>query len=155
MTKVLTMPLQTQFLRHPDAWWFIAEKKSQWLLAETEPLTLPAKDFHRWGLSGGCFIFYSGERERDREREGERERDKERERGWRCSLFTENLLTRGPFLIPQAGPCCCSAHCWGLKVDTRTPDGWGKSHPGFIEVKLLHILSVLTCWSGIFILHHP
>lgn len=94
-----------------------------------------SRGFLSVGVSGVCFISFSGERERGRQ----------------CSPFSWNILTEDPILSPPAGPCCCSAHCWGLNQNTSTPDGWGRTHPGFIKKKLPHLFKVLTSWSCMFL----
>ena len=44
-----------------------------------------------------------------------------------------------------AGPCAALLTVWGLNQDTNTPDGWGRTHPGFIKKTTLPI-NILT-WS--------
>lgn len=100
----------------PDTYRCCDHRKSQELLTETEPLTLTAEVFCRWGFLGAVLFHFL-----------------ERERGRQGSPFTWNVLTEDLILSPPAGPCCCSAHCWGLNQDTNTPDGWGRTHPGFIK----------------------
>lgn len=118
----------------PDTHRCCDHTKSQELLTETEPLTLTAEVFCRWGFLGSVLFHFL-----------------ERERGRQCSPFSWNILTEDPILSPPAGPCCCSAHCWGLNQNTSTPDGWGRTHPGFIKKKLPHLFKVLTSWSCMFL----
>jgi len=79
-------------------------------------------------------------------------------RGWCCCSFTGNVLTEDPSLSLSSWTCCCCCcclRCVGFKPG-HTPDGWGRTHPGFINKRTILSWQVLFVQnvglnSGVFI----
>ena len=126
MTNVLTMPFQS--------YCSLGDVHMVWSQKETRALNWNwtshpnRRGFSVGGGVLGSVFFFSGEREREREREWESERESD------AVLHSLGMywlrIQLSAFQLDRAAALLTA---WGLNQDSNTPDGWGRTHPGFTD----------------------